>query len=38
MDNLQRVLLFSITYYRLDGTVKRYLFEDIKDFKFFCNL
>jgi len=38
MDTLQRVLLFSITYYRLDGTTKRYLFEDIKDFKFFCSL
>lgn len=38
MDCLQRVLLFSITYYRMEGTVKRYLLEDIKDYKFFCNL
>ena len=35
---MQRVLLFSITYYRMEGTAKRYLFEDIRDFKFFCGL
>lgn len=38
MDSIQRILLFSITYYRLQGTSKHYLFEDIKDYKFFCNL
>lgn len=38
-ETLQKLLLFSITYYKQDKpNEKRFLFESIKLFKFFCNL
>ena len=38
MDYMQKVLLFSMTYYKLEKTEKRFLIEEIKMNKFFSQL